>query len=198
MVALRPDVTRAREPVPRGLLWRDIRWALAAGVLDLSAGAAVVATGTDTWHTSAAGTVLGIAGGQAIIEGFHEVHRRTRHAARLREHGPDAADTLLALQADRPLPRWALAVRVVYELLLTVLAVIALFHAWPEGAPGWALTAAVLTGRLAAAASHAHYVRRGRLWYRDFARLDGIALPPLPDRWRVIARPRSGSPSPGR
>ncbi|RKT55604.1 hypothetical protein [Saccharothrix australiensis] len=187
MIALRPEVASARRrSLPRGLLWRDLWSVPVSGALDVLTAAAVIGVGPDTWLTKAAGFALGINGANALVDGFHQAHQRARHVARLREHGPDPADTLAALRADKPRPRLVRVLRIAYELALFVLPATALFQSHPEGVPAWTVVVAALVGRLSAAALVDRYARRGQHWEQRFIRLEGIALPPLPDRWRVL------------
>ncbi|CCH32606.1 hypothetical protein ABZ816_42400 [Actinosynnema sp. NPDC047251] len=189
LVALRPVAVADRRSLPRRFLWRDVWLALTSSSLNLLAAATVVAVGADGWLTSAAGSALASAAASSIVSGLHEVHQRTRHAGRLLEHGPDAADTLAALQADRPGPHWTLALRVVFDLLLLALPAMALSQTWHEGASTWTITAGVLTARLVAATMEHLYLRRNHRWRQDFIHREGIPLPALPDRWRVLVTP---------
>lgn len=195
-VALRPEARSIdRGTLPRGLLRRDLGLSVASGVLDLLAATAVVAAGPDACLTSAAGVGLGMAGGNAIIEALQEWRRRTGEVARIREHGADEVDTLTSLRADVPTPLWRRVVRVLYELLLLAMVTVVLVWAWSEGTGARVAMAAALVLRLVAAALGHRYARRRERWRGDFLRREDIALPPLPDRWRILVPPRPDGPA---
>lgn len=196
MVALRPVATSiGRGALPRGLLRRDLGLSVASGVLDLLAAAAVVAVGPDAWFTTAAGVGLGVAGANAIIEAFQQWRRRTAEVARIREHGADEVDTLTDLRADVPTPLWGRVVRVLYELLL--LAVVTTVLVWSDGAHARVTVAAALVCRLVAAVLGHRYARRRERWRADFLRGEDVALPPLPDGWRILVPRRPDEPGAG-
>lgn len=191
MVALRPVVTSTdRGAPPRGFFRRDLGLSVASGVLDLLAMAVVVAVGPDAWFTTAAGVGLGVVGGNAILEAFQEWRRRTREVARISEHGADEVDTLTDLRADVPTPPWATVVRVLYELLLLAMVTVVLVLAWPEGAFARVTVLAALACCLLAAVLRHRYAHRRERWRQDFLRDEDVALPPLPDRWRILVPER--------
>lgn len=185
MVALRPVATSTgRGELPHGLLRRDLGLSMVSGVLDLLAATAVVAVGPDAWFTTAAGVGLGVAGANAIIEAFQESRRRTAEVARIREYGADEVDTLTALRADVPTPLWGTVIRVLYELLLLTVFTVVLVGS--EGAFARVTVVAALACRLIAAVLGHRYARRRERWRAEFVRGEGVVLPPLPDRWRIL------------
>lgn len=185
MVALRPVASSTgRGELPRELLRRDLGLSWGSGVLDLLAAAAVVAVGPDSAFTTAAGVGVGVAGVNAIIEAFQESRRRTAEVARIREYGPDEVDTLTELRRDVPIPRWSTVVRVLYELVLLTMFTVALVGSEGTFAPV-TLVAALACHLVAAVLGHRYAHRRER-WRREFMRGTDVALPPLPDRWRVL------------
>ncbi|MEU4448445.1 hypothetical protein AB0K14_30110 [Actinosynnema sp. NPDC050801] len=185
MVALRPVATSIdRGALPRRLLRRDLGLSMASGVLSLVAAAAVVAVGPDAWFTTAAGIGLAVVGANAIVEVFQESRRRTGEVARIREYGADEVDTLTDLRADVPSPLWGTVVRVLYELLL--LTMVAMVLAWSEGAYARVAVVAALICCLIAAVLRHRYARRRERWRADFMRGEDVALPPLPNSWRVL------------
>ncbi|MER5262061.1 hypothetical protein ABTZ99_08280 [Actinosynnema sp. NPDC002837] len=193
MVALRPVATSAgRRALPRGLLRRDLGLSVASGVLDLLAAAVVVAVGPDAWFTSAVGIGLGVAGANAIVEALQESRRRTEEAARIREYGADEVDTLTDLRADVPTPLWRTVAWVLYEMLL--LAMVAVVLIWSEGAVARVTVLVALACRIIAAVLAHRYARRRERWRRDFIRGEDVALPPLPDGWRVLVPGRPDEP----
>lgn len=184
MVALRPVATSVGGELPGGLLRRELWLSVGSGVLDLVAAVAVVAVGPDAWFASAAGVGLGAAGANAIIEAFRESRRRRAEVARIREHGADEVDTLTALRADVPARRWGAVVWALCELLLvTVLAVVLV---GVEGVLARVIVVAALVCHLVAAVWEYRYARRRERWRAEFVRGEGVVLPPLPDRWRVL------------
>lgn len=193
MVALRPVATSTgRGELPRGLLRRELGLSTASGVLDLLAAAAVVAVGPDAWSTTAAGVGLGMAGANAIIEAFQESRRRTAEVARIREYGPDEVDTLTDLRADVPPPLWGTVVRVLYELLLLTMVTVVLVGS--EGTSTRLTVVAALACHLIAAVLGHRYARRRERWRTEFLRGADVALPPLPDGWRVLVPRRPDEP----
>ncbi|WP_367129026.1 hypothetical protein [Saccharothrix sp. HUAS TT1] len=190
VVEKRPEAAPDGQGLPPRLLRRDLGLTVAAGVLDLSAAAAAVALGPDSGLTTMTGVGVGMVGANAVIERFQEVRRRNAGAARLREHGADAADTLAALRHDAPTPRWALVLWAAIQLALVALLAVVVFQAWSTGPLAQVVAVVAVAFRLAAGAlSYRYYARRNR-WLPDFAREEGIALPPLPEQWQVLVHRR--------
>ncbi|WP_461120367.1 hypothetical protein [Saccharothrix stipae] len=193
MVALRPVATSIdRGTLPRRLLRRDLGLSVVSGVLELLAAVAVVVVGPDVWFTTAAGVGLGAAGANAIIEAFQESRRRTGEVARIRQYGADEVDTLTDLRADVPTPLWGTVVRVLYELLL--LTMVTMVLAWSEGTYARVTVVAALICQLIAAVLGHRYARRRERWRGIFMRGEDVALPPLPDGWRVLVPRRPDDP----